>query len=166
MPIQRDVLLFFYRRHPRNRPGAIRFDLRALAFFGTVLALIGLAGWLYLHQASEVAGYAHEIRELERQKERLHRELVALRAEVAVAGSLQRVQEAGVALGYVLPEATDRSRRLRLEYTAPTPSAPSATVPTPTDATLAQTGGQDSRPPGLIQRLREQFQAWLQAPPD
>lgn len=165
MPIQRDVLLFFYKRRPRHRPGAIRLDPRTLAFFGTILVLLGLAGWLYLTQSSQVARYAHEIQVLERRKERLHRELVALRGEVALAGSLQRVQEAGVALGYILPEAKDTSRRLRLEYQPPTPApvAANVTVVPGNQSTPEETSSQRGSQ-GWLQRLWDQFQTWLHTP--
>ncbi|MBN1402054.1 MAG: hypothetical protein JXA74_14530 [Anaerolineae bacterium] len=90
-------------------------DPRTLAYFGVMLVLIWLAGWLFLHQASEVASYAHEINALMQRKERLHRELVVLRAEVALLGSLSRLQETGTEWGYQLPSASDQQRILRLE---------------------------------------------------
>jgi len=163
VPIQRDVLLFFYKQRPRHRPGAIRLDPRTLAFFGTILVLLGLAGWLYLTQSSQVARYAYEIRTLERQKERLHRELVALRGEIALAESLQRVQEAGAALGYVLPEAKDSSRRLRLEYQPPTPT-PVAATPVPGGRPAGEGSTPQQGSGGWLQRLWAQFQTWLHTP--
>ena len=78
MSDRRDALLFFYRRRPNDPNAGSRVPLRTLAFFGVMIVLIGLAGWLYLHQAAEVAAYAHDIRRLEHERERLHREIIAL----------------------------------------------------------------------------------------
>lgn len=149
--------------------GLIRVNVRSLTFFAVLLALIGLGGWLYLQQASEVASLAHEIRVLEREKERTHREIIALRAEVAMLGSLGRVLEAGTQLGYTLPDAFDRQRRLRVVYEP---------LPTPDEdrversvAGVAETpapgrGPHEDRAQGMVQRLVEQMRAWLAAPVD
>jgi hypothetical protein len=158
MPNRRDALLFFYKRRPDRRSAGHRVDPRTVGYFIVIILLIGLAGWLYLHQASQVAGYAHEIRELERQRERLHRGNVALRAEVARLGSLERVLEEGRQLGYSLPEASDTARRLRLEYPV---------MPQPTPASPGGAGGAGEAPAGeggLIRDLMQQFTEWLDAP--
>jgi hypothetical protein len=112
---RRDTPISTGRRQRAERPPLIRVDPRTWAYFGVMLVLIWLAGWLFLHQASEVAAYAHEIRALMQRKERLHRELVVLRAEVAMLGSLSRLQETGAEWGYRLPSAADQQRILRLE---------------------------------------------------
>jgi hypothetical protein len=112
---RRDTPISTGRRQGTERPPLIRVDPRTWAYFGVMLVLIWLAGWLFLHQASEVASYAHEIRALMQSKERLHRELVVLRAEVAMLGSLSRLQETGAEWGYRLPSAADSQRILRLE---------------------------------------------------
>lgn len=147
--------------------GLIRIDVRSVAFFGVLLALIGLGGWLYLQQASEVASLAHEIRVLERDKERLHREITALQGEVAMLGSLERVLEAGAQLGYVMPEAFDQERRLRVVYEplAEPTAIPDAIMPasaptTPQEALTA--GGAE----GFVQRMVEQLREWIATPVD
>jgi hypothetical protein len=99
-----------------------RVKPRTLAYFSVMLFLIGLAGGLYLHQASEVAGYAKEIRRLQMRKERIHRELVILEGEAALLGSLDRVMRVGKDLGYRLPEAATVKDHVYVECT-PTPPA-------------------------------------------
>jgi len=90
MPRRRQLLPLLYGPRLDGRSVLTKVDLRSLAFFSVMLILIGLAGWLYLRQASEVAAYAHEIRELERDKERLLREITSLRADVAITARLRR----------------------------------------------------------------------------
>lgn len=157
MPDRRQLTFLFYPRRPGGRSISVRVDVHMLLFFGGMIILIGLAGWLYLQQASQVAAYAHEIRQLEREKEKLHREMVALRAEVAQAGSLRRVHEVGSQLGYRLPDAAESGARLRVQYVIPpqpTPAAASLTDVQPTDAL--------SEPVGLLERLGRQLQEWAQ----
>ena len=146
-----------------------KVDLRSLAFFSVMLLLIGLAGWLYLRQASEVAAYAHEIRELEADKERLHREITSLRAEVAMQGALQRVYVVGAQLGYHLPDTSDTSRRLRLVYQPPKiatalPGAGHEAGPS------SDSNAEEPQTPGpvgggnLFQRLLAHLREWIQSP--
>jgi len=113
---------FFHVGQGLERSGATRIDLRRWAYVGLAVILLGLVGWLYLEQASEVASYGYEIRQLENRKERLRRELTALRAEVAMQGSLERIYAAGNSLGYSMPAADDSARRLAIEYVMPPPS--------------------------------------------
>jgi hypothetical protein len=155
----------FVRPRDGTATGLIRVDVRSLTFFAVLLALIGLGGWLYLQQASEVAALAHEIRVLERDKERLHLEITALRGEVAMLGSLGRVLEAGTQLGYTMPDTFDRQRRLRVVYEplpAPT-EEPAAPVVTDGEPASGQAFPED-RAPGLVQRLVDQLRAWIAAP--
>ncbi|NLT73822.1 MAG: hypothetical protein GXX94_06450 [Chloroflexi bacterium] len=112
----RERLFIPYGRGPRN--GGARVDLRMVAFFGTVLILLALAGWLYLRQASEVAALASEIRQLELEKEDRHRALVTLRGEVAMLGSLKRVLAEGTELGYALPDEDAGEGSFVVECTA------------------------------------------------
>jgi len=157
MPDRRQLTFLFYPRRPGGRSISVRVDVHMLLFFGGMIVLIGLAGWLYLHQASQVATYSHEIRQLEREKEKLHREMIALRAEVAQAGSLKRVQEMGAQLGYRLPDAQDTGARLRLEYVIPPQPTPTLSLPlgaAPPDA-LAE-------PEGFLERLGRQLDEWAQ----
>jgi cell division protein FtsB len=161
MASRRDTLLFFYKRRRGPRPPLIKVDPRTLAYFGVILILIGLAGWLYLSRASEVAAYAREIRELEREKDQLHRRNVALRAEIAELGSLERVLGVGRELGYVLPRARDTERRMQVVYH-------------PVRESIESSGIQDddSVAPerdtirAFIQRLATQFTAWIESPLD
>jgi hypothetical protein len=155
----------FVRPRDGTATGLIRVDVRSLTFFAVLLALIGLGGWLYLQQASEVAALAHEIRVLERDKERLHLEITALRGEVAMLGSLGRVLEAGTQLGYTMPDTFDRQRRLRVVYEPlPTPTEePAAPVATDGEPASGQAFPGD-RAPGLVQRLVDQLRAWIAAP--
>jgi hypothetical protein len=110
---QRNELFIPYGRlGPDN--GGSRVDMRVVLFFGVVLVLLGLAGWLYLRQSSEVAQLASEVREQQLRKEDLHRELVTLNAEVAMLGSLQRVRHYGIEKGYRLANAGDATRQLSI----------------------------------------------------
>ena len=107
---------FFHISQTAGRTGGTRVDLHRWAYIGLVMALLGLAAWLYLEQTTEVAWYGYEVRQLQDRKERLRRELTALRAKVAVAGSLTRLEALAEELDYTMPEATDTSRRLVVEY--------------------------------------------------
>ena len=158
----------FVRQRGDTTAGLIRVDMRGLTFFAVLLALIGLGGWLYLQQASEVASLAHEIRVLEREKERTHREIIALRGEVALLGSLERVLEAGTRLGYAVPDAFDRQRRLRVVYEPlPTPVAVGGTLAQGAgDVTVPEVEPRDDRAHGLVQRLVDQMRAWIATPVD
>lgn len=161
MASRRDTLLIFYKRRRGPRPPLIRVDPRTLTYFGVVLVLIGLAGWLYLYRASEVAAYAREIRELEREKDRLHRRNIALRAEIAELGSLERVLGVGRQLGYVLPGAMDRERRMKVVYQ---PSQEPTVSPSGRSDDFAAAEQDTIRE--FIQRLAGQFTTWIQSPLD
>lgn len=110
----RDRLFVPYGRRPGEGGGA-RVDLRMVAFFAVVLLLLALAGWLYLRQASEVAELASEIRLLELDKEDRHRELVTLKGQVAMLGSLKRVLNEGIEMGYSLPDVSSGQGQLVIE---------------------------------------------------
>jgi hypothetical protein len=164
-PSKRDALPFLSWPRPNLQLGRSRGDLRVYMFFGIMLVLIGLAGWLYLRQASEVASYAHQIRQLERDRERLHREITALRADVALAGSLHRALAIGAQAGYTLPDAGDTARRVRVEYQ---PAAkPTLPVPLPYPAGSLPAGaiGDQFPGPAFMRGLFAQLKAWIEAPP-
>jgi len=151
---------FFHLERPStSRGGVTRIDIRKWSLIVLGLVLFGLVGWLYLEQASRVAGYGYTIRQLENRKERLRREITALRAEVAVSGSLTRVHQAGEELGYALPDATDPGRRLVVEY-APIQRGDLAGAgggPLSPDGSIEQSGGVVPTAKGLVGDLRE----WL-----
>ena len=160
MSSKRDHLLFFWRRRTGNRPPQIRVDPRTLAYFGAMLALVSLAGWLYVRQASEVASYARDLRQLEQRKERLRREIIARRAVAAMAGSLDRVLSDGRQWGYDLPGADDDERRLTLEYE---PLELPRDEPEPTAGALSTTADMGEEK-GLPEQLLEQLEGWLASP--
>ena len=150
----RDTLFILYRRKS-GTPGGARVDLRMVAFFGILLMILGLAGWLYLRQASDVTDLAHEIRQLELEKEALHRELVLLQAEVAMLGSLNRILYEGIAMGYVLPDASDPSAHLLVECREECDLSHSAV------ATGGWTGVSARAPQTLWQRLVAVVNRWV-----
>jgi hypothetical protein len=165
MPNRRDQLLIFYKGRSGDRPPLIRTDPRTLAYFGVMLLLIGLAGWLYLHQASRVAAYAHEIRQLQQEKDRLHRQMIALRADVALKGSLRRITQEGDAMGYHLPDASASAQHLRVEYVRP-PREPATAV---ARADAPRGGGTLSTAPApanWFEEMVHQLETWLEAPVD
>ena len=141
----RDRLFIPYGRRP-GEGGAARVDLRMVAFFGVVLLLLALAGWLYLRQASEVAELASEIRELELQTETRHRELVTLQGQVAMLGSLKRVLNEGIEMGYALPNAADASGQLVIECS--------------TDCTAPDLAGEDTVTVGDAMSKMEEPSLW------
>lgn len=164
MTRRRNTLPFFYKPWSSSRHIMTRVRARKLAFLIALLVIIALAIWLYLRMASEVAHYAHEIRELEREKERLHRQITVLRAEIALLGSTERIYRAGQEMGYILPEASDTTRRTRIEY------QPQQALSERADASQAAASGAKTRTVstsgivGLWERLVAQFEAWIGAP--
>ncbi|MEA3408325.1 MAG: hypothetical protein U9R48_09650 [Chloroflexota bacterium] len=163
MPERRKELLVFYER-TRRRISMDKVKPRTLAYFSVMLLLIGLAGGLYLHQASEVAAYAKEIRRLQTRKDRLHRELVVLEGEAAVLGSLERVMRSGKDLGYHFPEAADVEKRLTIECT-PTPRARQAhALPLERKRDFDNVGLNVNNT--LWENLVHRFYLWLEAPVD
>ena len=159
---RRDVGPLLYRERLEGRPELTRVDLRNIAFVAIMLTLIGVAGWLYLYQTSEVASYARQIRDLEQQRERLHREIIVQRAEVARLGSLRRVVGVGEELGYRLPEAIDATRRLYVAYAPPETNLLQGSVRVEGDTP----GGRESgrRGVGLLQKLIAEFERWVASP--
>ncbi|MHB0856680.1 MAG: hypothetical protein ACYC5M_03810 [Anaerolineae bacterium] len=163
MASRRESLPLFYKRRTRGGAGSARLDPRALAFFGSMLALIAVAGWLYLHQAAEVATYAHEIRVLEHNKESLHRDIAALRAEVAMLGSLERALRVGQARGYQLPSAADTTRRVRVEIAVEPLSQTVTSTTSVIPITLYQSEPVVSTK-SFVQDLVDQFRIWADSP--
>jgi hypothetical protein len=151
----RNRLFIPYGRRPGE--GGARVDLRIIAFFGVVLLLLALAGWLYLRQASEVAELASEIRELELEKEARQRELVTLRGEVAMLGSLKRVLVEGIDMGYRLPDAALSEELLVIECST------NCTAPeiAPANAAVANSADAEVSDSGLWNGIVERFSRWI-----
>lgn len=160
---RRDTLPLAYERAPESRPGVTRADIRNVALVAIMLALIGLAGWLYLYQTSEVASCARQIKDLEQVRERLHREIIVLRAEVARLGSLRRVLEVGEKLGYGLPEASDSSRHLRVVVRPPL-QASWGTRSVLLENGGAPEGGSGREEGGLLRELAAALERWIESP--
>ncbi|MBM3190173.1 MAG: hypothetical protein FJZ90_15810 [Chloroflexi bacterium] len=158
MSKRRDVLLLSYKRRRGGELPVVRASPYRVIYFATMLVLIGLAGWLYLHQASQVAAYARTIREQEWEKERLHRDMVALRAEIAQLRSFTRLQEFAERHGYELPSARERSRSLALVF-----EAPSEPVASPGESPLIpELAPEVAR--GFLRQVVAEFEQWLRTP--
>ena len=158
MPGSRDALLLVYKRRRGARLPLVRASPYRVLYFASMLVLIALAGWLYLHQASEVAAQAREIRRQEWEKEWLHRDMVALQADIAMLGSLERLQAVAREHGYTLPEITDTKRRMEIRYIARPTSPPS---PEPFGS-LAESSLVASQ--SLYKRWAQQVEEWLRSP--
>jgi hypothetical protein len=150
------IAYYWYGGRP-DAPATWRMNLTNVLAWLVALVLIALVGWLYLLQASQVSSYAHEIRTLENEKERLNRLNTVLTGQVAELGSITRIRAAAEQLGYSLPSAGDVSRRIVLVY-QPLPT-PTAAVPV---AGAVADGGQSAQKHSLIQRLQQQLDGWLQ----
>lgn len=136
-----------------------QMEYRRLALIAVGLVLVALAAALYLRQASTVAAYAHDIRELELHKEKLRYEIQALRADSGQLGSLSRLQASAQQLGYHQLAASDLQHRLHLTYDAPQ-VGPDSVKPA---SALPVTN--DIQETSLVGRLWQRFQAWLRADP-
>lgn len=161
MRTQRDEPVFYHISEGVGRPGGTRVDLRRWGYAALALAFLGLAGWLYLEQATVAASYGASVRQLQDEKERLRREITSLRAEVAVAGSLERLTALAEQMGYTLPDATDASRRLVVTYEQPAVQAAPEAEPAGARAGATHEGS------ALGQRVQEwvsQLGEWLGAP--
>jgi len=134
-----------------HRTSGLAVEVRPVILGLVAMLLVTLAGWLYLEQATQVTGVAHEILALDQQSQQLRREIVVLRAEIARLGALHRLQEEGERLGYILPDADDATRRLVIQVPASFSGAPQATLP----QGVAPSSAKPS-PPTLWMRL----QAW------
>ncbi len=152
---ERNELFIPYSRRDSQRGGP-RADMRIVAFFAVVLIALGLAGWLYLRQASEVTHLASAVRQQELKKEALRRELVILNAEVAMLGSLKRVLQEGVEMGYVLPDAANPAQSLTVS--CPGCQALDASALGPGGA---PTGILEEQPKGPWQELKDWLAGWL-----
>ncbi len=66
-----------------------------------VIVIMGLVGWMYLSQASEVTETTRRIRELRQQKEELQRQNDQLAYDIARLASVDRLEKRARELGYV-----------------------------------------------------------------
>ncbi len=152
---ERDEIFIPYNRRGGQQDGS-RTDMRMVVFFSVVLIALGLAGWLYLRQASEVTHLASAVRQQEVRKEELRRELVILHAEVAMLGSLKRVLQEGVEMQYDLPEAGDPDRSLTIS--CPGCQSPEAGALWSGDGA---SGVAQEEPQGLWQEFKDWLAGWL-----
>lgn len=167
---RRPLSLLFYRRQEAPGPGGTLADVRTLVYFGSLVLLVGLAGWLYLYQTTYAAQVAFDVRRLERRKERLHRIIVSLHAQVAVKGALTPVLESERTADYGFPRASAAQRRISYELPPPgggpvaedAESIP-ATGEVPGDTTESR-AAKPARPLGAWQRLLQQLDAWMTQP--
>ena len=156
---------------PSTQPHMIspvaQMEYRRLGLIAVGLVLVALAAGLYLRQASTVATYAHDIRQLEARKEQLRYEIQALRAQAGQLGSLERLQTTAQQMGYHQLLANDLQHRQTVMY----PQQPShegrgqgegiwqgEVISTTASASQVQETN-------LFQRLWQRFQAWLRAEP-
>ena len=156
----KSIVPFYMYRGQARTPATSRINIRSVLAWGVALVLVGLVGWLYLLQASQVASYAHEIRTLQLAKERIHRQNTILIGQVAESGSLTRIHEAGEQLGYTLPSAEDATRRISVVYDplpTPTPTAGASSGTSTTESSQTSQGGAQS----LLGRLQGQLDEWL-----
>jgi len=82
-------LLYYGGRVVRQGSG-IQIEPRSLAYYGSMLVLVGLGCWLYLHQATQSSLTGAEIVRLIKSRQRLALEIAELETEVALAGGTER----------------------------------------------------------------------------
>lgn len=68
---------------------------------GLILFLVGLLAALYLAQASEIATTGRRIEMLRQQRDELQRDSAELLDQIAIEGSIPRLQERAARLGFV-----------------------------------------------------------------
>jgi cell division protein FtsB len=157
---RRDRSPLVYIQRFNAKAGLPRLEVRSIVFFIGLLFVVGLAGWLYLHQASEVAAYMQQIRRLQGENEALQQEILALRSDVAVLGSLSHVQELGVSKGYLAPPSSGTSGYLLLPYRlSDVADVPALEASSGTQGPLSPDGGVDAK--GLGRRLVDQLKVWM-----
>ncbi|MHB1354925.1 MAG: hypothetical protein ACYCZF_02995 [Anaerolineae bacterium] len=138
-----------------------QMEYRRLAIIAVGLVLAALAAGLYLRQASTVATYAHDIRELEVRKEKLRYEIQALRADSGRLGSLERLLAAAQQMGYHQLAASDDQNRQTVTY----PLQPSSGDRGLGEEISTSAKTNQAQEANLFRRLWQRFQAWLRADP-
>ena len=155
---------------PSTQPHTIspvaQMEYRRLGLIAVGLVLAALAAGLYLRQASTVATYAHDIRELEARKELLRYDIQALRAEAGQLGSLERLQLAAQQMGYHQLAVTDRQHRQTVTYPLqPSPDGRGQGEGIWQGEGISSANTSLAQEPNLFRRLWLRFQAWLRAEP-
>lgn len=153
-------LLFYGGRHESVGGGTLA-DGRTLIYFGSMIVLIGLAGWLYLYQVTSAASLSYDLRQLEQRKERLHREIVAIHAQVALKGALAPALDSEAAKEYRFPKASEASRRIVYDVA---PLEPLAPADAGADGGAEPVATSSAGVEGLWQRLVGQVNEWMTRP--
>ncbi len=104
---QRTLYVDFYPRRAPWQPAATRLDLRLLGLAIGLLLLVAAAGMLYLSQASAIAELRYRLLDNERVQRELGEQIVELRVQVAMAQSLDNLENRVAGLGLVDASPTD-----------------------------------------------------------
>lgn len=156
MSIDRNQVPYLPNVQPQLTHIVERLEYRRLLMMALALAVAALAGWLYLRQASTVAVYTHNIRQLERRKTELRQEIQHLQTQAAGAVSLGSLRRAADQLGYHLPKTGETVARQTIVIDA-LPAAETLASASEVKAPAA-----DRNP---LRRAWQRFQAWLRAEP-
>ncbi len=99
---QQRALLFDVHSRPTSwQRAATRIDRHVLGLVVGLLALLAMAGLLYLSQASMAAELRYVLREHQRDELKLHEALTALRCQIARGESITSLEERTGRLGLV-----------------------------------------------------------------
>jgi len=153
-------LLYYGGRVVRQGSG-FQIEPRSLVYYGSMLVLVGLGCWLYLHQATQASLTGAEIVRLIRARQRLSLEIAELETQVALAGGskqlLASVDETE------LVRSWDLARERRISYVPVQSSVgESDDEPVPTRPSPGR-----SATKGLVaiwHELRWQMEEWLGQP--
>lgn len=102
----------FYTGPRRTGEHPERYELGQYALFTVLLLLLALAGWLYMETTTAADAASIEILHLVHTREALRRDIVVLRAKLAQAESLQRINREADERGYLVVDAADETRHL------------------------------------------------------
>lgn len=137
----------------RSRKDIWWLEPRTTARLLLILALLGLIGWLYVTQASQMATLSHQIGELEEKKAALQRENAQLTLEITRLQDLSRLRARALELGFVPIE----QRQYVLVTNWPSRQSP---IPESEDAE----DGLPS-PARWWGKVTSQFNAWIETQP-
>jgi len=153
-------LLYYGGRVVRQGSG-IQIEPRSLAYYGSMLVLVGLGCWLYLHQATQASLTGAEIVRLIKSRQRLALEIAELETEVALAGGTDKHLAKVDETRYV--RSWDVASERRISYVPPrnevsNPGIESAaTQASPEQPATTSLGG-------IWRELLGQMEAWLGQP--